>query len=310
MTAPLSRRQIIRAGGIGLGAGAAATLAGVTGANAQPIRDPQLMAGKSGPFMTAYVEVNNNSIANVGKYTLANSGAPAFDIAIIFAANINYDGQKAVLYNNPQVQTTLNEVNTRVRPLQAKGIKVLLSILGNHQGAGICNFQSYAEADVFAKQLADTVYKYGLDGIDFDDEYSEYGVNGTGQPNAYSFIYLIQALRQRMPDKIISLYWYGPVQERVSYNGVNAGSYLNYSWNALYGTYIVPGVPGLSKAQLAPAAIEIPATGSATAQNLASRTVSDGYGGYLTYNLPSTNQSAYISGITQRLYGENTVYTP
>lgn len=309
MTTPLSRRQLLKAGGIGLGAGAA-TLAGVSGANAQPVRDSQLMAGKTGPFMTAYVEVNSNSIANVGKYTLATSGAPAFDFAIIFAANINYDGQKAVLYNNPQVQTTLNEVNTRVRPLQAKGIKVLLSILGNHQGAGICNFQSYAEADAFAKQLADTVYQYGLDGIDFDDEYAQYGTNGTGQPNDFSFIYLIQALRQRMPDKIISLYWFGPVQSRVSYNGINAGSYLDYSWNALYGTYIVPQVPGLSKAQLAPAAVEIAGTGASTAQSLASRTVSEGYGGYLTYNLASTDQSGYVSGITQRLYGESTIYTP
>ena len=47
---------------------------------------------------------------------------------------------------------------------------VLLSVLGNHQGAGFANFTSFAQADAFAAQLADAVTTYGLDGIDFDDE--------------------------------------------------------------------------------------------------------------------------------------------
>jgi chitinase len=59
-------------------------------------------------------------------------------------------------------------------------MKVVLTILGNHQGAGICNFPTREAARDFAQQLANTVNTYGLDGIDFDDEYSEYGKNGTG----------------------------------------------------------------------------------------------------------------------------------
>jgi GH18 family chitinase len=54
------------------------------------------------------------------------------------------------------------------------------------------------------QQLANTVNTYGLDGIDFDDEYSEYGNNGTGQPNDSSFVMLVQELRALLPDKIIS----------------------------------------------------------------------------------------------------------
>ena len=53
--------------------------------------------------------------------------------------------------------------------------KVLLSILGNHQGAGFANFTDYASADAFAADLEQVVKTYGLDGIDFDDEYAEYG---------------------------------------------------------------------------------------------------------------------------------------
>ncbi|WP_279579192.1 glycoside hydrolase family 18 protein [Fodinicola feengrottensis] len=112
---------------------------------------------KTGPVSVVYVEVNDQSMTNVGKYTLAQGGAPVFDLAVIFAANINYDGSNAYLSFNSQVQNVLNNVATQVRPLQQKGIKVLLSVLGNHQGAGFANFPSQAAATAFANQLSQAV---------------------------------------------------------------------------------------------------------------------------------------------------------
>lgn len=172
---------------------------------------------KNGPISVAYIEVNSNSMLSVGNYTLASGGGNVFDIGVIFAANINYDTttNSAYLYFNPQVQSVLDNVSTQIRPLQAKGIKVELSILGNHQGAGFANFPSQAAASAFAKQLSDAVTQYGLDGIDFDDEYADYGNNGTGQPNASSFVYLVSALRQDMPNKLITLYDIGPAASHV-----------------------------------------------------------------------------------------------
>lgn len=265
--------------------------------------------GVNGPKAVCYVEVNNNDIRNVGKYYLA-SGQQLFDIGIIFAANINYNTatQKAELFFNTQVSNVLANKATYIQPLQAKGIKVLLSVLGNHQGAGICNFPTQAAANDFAQQLANAVNTYGLDGIDFDDEYADYGANGTGQPNAFSFVYLVTALRNLLPNKIISFYFYGPAASRLSYNGVTVGSKVNYSWNAIYGTYSVPNVPGLTSANLGPAAIDIQSTASSTATSLAQRTKTEGYGIYLTYNLPNTNVSGYLSGVSNALYGQSTVY--
>ena len=267
--------------------------------------------GVSGTKTVCYVEVNNNNFSNVGKYSLS-TGQPLFDIGIIFAANINYNTstQKATLFFNTQVTNVLTNRATYIQPVQARGIKVLLSVLGNHQGAGICNFPTQAAAREFAQQLANAVNTYGLDGIDFDDEYSDYGTNGTGQPNSSSFVYLVSALRELMPTKIISFYYYGPAASRLSYNGVTVGSKINYSWNAVYGTYSVPNVPGLAKANLGPAAVQITATSSATAATLATRTKTDGYGIYLTYDLPNTNSSSYLSSISNILYGKPTTYTP
>lgn len=259
----------------------------------------------------AYVEVNNNSMLNVGKYTLANGGGNVFDVAVIFAANINYNtGTKAAtLYFNENVQRVLDNAATQIRPLQQKGIKVVLSVLGNHQGAGFANFPSQQAASTFAKQLSDTVAKYGLDGIDFDDEYADYGNNGTGQPNASSFVYLVSALRANMPDKIISLYNIGPAASRLSYGGVDVSSKFDYAWNPYYGTWQVPGI-ALPKSKLSPAAVEIGGTSQSTAANLARRTVSEGYGVYLTYNLDGADRSADVSAFTRELYGSDAHYTP
>ncbi|MDO3697420.1 glycosyl hydrolase family 18 protein, partial [Curtobacterium flaccumfaciens] len=189
---------------------------------------------KSGPTSIAYVEVNNDELANVGRYTLEN-GANAFDVAIIFAANINYEDGKAVLYNNENVQRTLDQAATQIRPLQAKGIKVTLSVLGNHQGAGLANFPTKAAARDFAAQVSATVEKYGLDGVDLDDEYSDYGVNGTPQPNQQSIGWLISALRADMPGKIISFYDIGPSSDALKTASPSIGGKLDYAWNPYYG---------------------------------------------------------------------------
>ncbi|WP_255948356.1 endo-beta-N-acetylglucosaminidase H [Streptomyces odontomachi] len=266
---------------------------------------------KQGPTSVAYVEVNNNSMLNVGKYTLADGGGNVFDVAVIFAANINYDTstQSAYLYFNDNVQRVLDNAATEIRPLQQKGIKVVLSILGNHQGAGFANFPSQQAASAFAQQLSDTVTKYGLDGIDFDDEYAEYGNNGTGQPNDSSFVQLVTALRTTMPDKIISLYYIGPAASRLSYGGVDITSKFDYAWNPYYGSWQVPGV-ALPKSKLSPAAVEIGATSQSTAADFASRTVNEGYGVYLTYNLDGADRSADVSAFSRELYGSDAVYTP
>jgi hypothetical protein len=311
MSSPnMSRRQLLRNAGIAaavVGASSAAVNAAMATPASAATRAPQTPA--TNPISTAYVEVNNYSIADVGNYVLASNSSPVFDLAIIFAANINYNGTDAELYFNSEVQATLDNAATEIAPLQAQGIKVLLSILGNHEGAGFANFPTQAAAAAFAEQLADAVNTYNLDGIDFDDEYADYGTNGTGQPNAWSFPYLVQALRDDLPDSILSLYFIGPSSTTLSYDGIEVGSLLDYSWNAYYGTWEVPSVPGMSASQLGPAAIQIDSTATSTATSLAQETVSGGYGVFNTYNLPSGDASSYLSSFTQPLYGSDAVYT-
>nr|WP_315030347.1 endo-beta-N-acetylglucosaminidase H [uncultured Chryseobacterium sp.] len=275
-----------------------------------------LKAQQLNPVGICYVEVNNNNMLNAGSYTLQNSNKQLFDVAIIFAANINYDASKSRAYisSNNNVTKVLNDVNTYVKPLQQKGIKVLLDILGNHQGAGISNFPNREAAKDFALQIANTVYTYGLDGVDLDDEYAGYGNNGTGQPNSSSFVMLLQELKAAMPDKLITFYYLGPATSRQSYNGDAAGNYIDYSWNPYYGTYSAPNVPPLTNARLSAAATWIQntnpqSTSAATLTTLATNTKNDGYGVFMWYDLGGTNVASYLSTGSNILYNENTQLT-
>lgn len=263
------------------------------------------------PKTVMYVEVNDNEFNNIGKYTLEGSNKPAIDIGIIFAANINYNTEtkKPYLYLNEQVERTLNDKEEQIQPLQERGTKVLLSILGNHQGAGFANFDSYESADAFAAELAQVVEKYGLDGIDFDDEYAEYGKNATPMPNDQSFIWLLQALRGRLgDDKLITLYNIGPAAENSRFD-VRVSKNVDYAWNPSYGTWNAPEFPGMDTTRLSAAAVEVDQNKAQSVQ-FAKRTLEENYGIFLMYNLKTTNSADFLSGITQALYGQKTIYTP
>lgn len=270
---------------------------------------PVLNAQQLNPTGICYVEVNNNNILNAGSYKLQTSGKYLFNVVNIFAANINYDTGRGrpYLYCNNNVTKVLTNADTYIKPLQTKGMKVVLTILGNHQGAGICNFPTRESARDFAQQLAHTVNTYGLDGIDFDDEYSDYGQNGTGQPNASSFVMLVQELKALLPDKMITFYYYGPAASRLSWNGLRVGDYVNYSWNAMYGTFSAPNVPPLTNAQISPAAVWLGNTSNSTTTSLATQTKNGGYGVFMWYDLHGTNETSQLSAGTQTLYGEQTI---
>lgn len=121
-------------------------------------------------YKAAYVEVNDHNIGAAGCYKEKDQNL--FDTAVIFAANIVEDGTDAKVRFNRNVEDLLDNNIEIIRDLQKKGIKVVLSILGDHQNAGWGCFSSYSKAVTFARNAAQIIYQYGLDGIDIDDEYS------------------------------------------------------------------------------------------------------------------------------------------
>ena len=169
------------------------------------------------PRIVAIVEATENDLRNIGNYMLYPYGEsqpekkrPLFDMAVIFSANVNFDefSCKPVLYYNEDVKRILDNIDIFVRPLQEKGIKVLLSIMPNHQGIGFSNLDISNDRKMikdFAADISSAVSKYGLDGVMFDDEYADYPASleavqpGSPMIQMCSFHLLIKELRDLMP---------------------------------------------------------------------------------------------------------------
>ena len=153
------------------------------------------------------VEVNDVNILNAGEYYFSN-GEPFFTHVVIYSSNIRGDANGNVYaYNNPNNAAILADPDKYIKPLQAKGIKVLLGYLGDHTGAGFANLTNQ-QAESFCNQIIEVGEAAGVDGYFLDDEWSEYGTRGWPPANSTSFSNVILKLRNKT-DKIITLLDWG-----------------------------------------------------------------------------------------------------
>lgn len=217
-------------------------------------------AKESGIVTIMYFEVNNTNILNAGEYMLKNSGKPFVDIVTIFAANINYNKETGRVFvsMNENVSHLLSNRDKYIKPLQDKGIRVNLSILGNHDAAGVANLSESTAKD-FAKELKAIVDAYGLDGIDFDDEYSQYsqsvGVPGFITPSSNAYARLCYETKKIMPDKTVIVYHYGYVGFSQTVEGMNPGDFVDYTLEPYYGSFnnnITRRYLGMTNKQVSP----------------------------------------------------------
>lgn len=257
-------------------------------------------------FNVAYVEVNSNDFANVGCYTLPD-GTQLFDIACIFAANINDDNGRAVLSCNPQVSAVLKSGD--VNNLQSLGIKVLLTVLGNHQNAGWSCFTDQADAADFANQLAECVAQYGLDGIDIDDEYS------ACEPNDTSLIMVSYEMRQAMPGKIVSKALFDDIEYfQSSWNDMTLAETLTTGWEMSYGNpdgeeRLKPYIKaGMNENNLA-LGVGQGYTRPSDVTKLTKYAQKAGVGGMMVYNVTNDSED-FLSYVSQVESGDPTIAKP
>lgn len=202
---------------------------------------PAIPDSKKGDILThCFVEVNDENVLNLGEYTMKKTGKPFFDVVSIFAANINQDTEtgRVHVFCNDKVSFLLENADKYIRPLQAKGIKVVMTILGNHDEAGMGNLSEAAAKD-FAKELKAYLDIYGLDGIDFDDEYTNYNNSNPGvgfeKRSRANFARLVYECRQVFGNKLIGVYEYGSLDSPDGeVEGVKVGDIVDYM---TYGYY-------------------------------------------------------------------------
>lgn len=182
-------------------------------------------------FNMAYVEVNTNSIQNTACYIRSDTKQPFFGAVSIFAANINGQSPDSPeIYFNDNVVKVLN--SNQIDFLHKNGIKVLMTLLGNHQNAGWDCMTDPVAATKFANDIVNMVNQYHLDGVDIDDEYS------TCAPNHYSMIMIAAAIKNnpQFAGKLLTKALFDDYNDfTADYNGHHLSEYLDYGWEMSYG---------------------------------------------------------------------------
>lgn len=270
-----------------------------------------------------YVEVNNESPLNAGEYVMGSE--PFFDIVSIFAANINLDKDGVPYISlNEQTAYVLHNADKIIRPLQEKGIKVHLSILGNHDDAGMRSL-SESGAKAFAKELKAYADIYGLDGFDFDDEYSSYAegkyqgssgsvVSSVDECTPENYKNLLEVCREIMPKEdglAFGIYWYTSADHP---KGEGLEDLIDYTVYGTYGKFSEYAGQSVSKKIQAPYAITLVGEDNNTIisidvnETLLDNVTDDGYKYFAFYNLKSNrNYEQYFNKVATKLWDNNEV---
>lgn len=154
-------------------------------------------------------------------------------------ATVGYDAAtgRALFSPGPDLRYVLEHRDRYLRPLQARGRKICICIQGGGKGLGFCNLSDTQIAD-FTAQVKKVVEEYGLGGVNLWDEGAKYGKEGMPAVNTTSYPKLIKALREAMPDKLLTLV---DKDEPTEYfddiaacGGIEVGKYIDYAWHGYF----------------------------------------------------------------------------
>ena len=180
--------------------------------------------------VVVFFEVNNTNPLNALQFE-TEDGHLLIDYLVLFAYNINYDAEKGRVYcfANPQCQYILDHYDEIIKPLRDRGIKVIISVLGNHDMAGSAQLSDMGARE-FAKEMAALVYGYGFDGINYDDEYSTTPDTSipwftTHSTKAGDRLYF--ETKKAMPDKEMLSYQFGSALGQGVVDGITPGEYMD-----------------------------------------------------------------------------------
>ena len=209
--------------------------------------------GKPGMKIIGVLEVNDVNPLNVLGFTIQESGKPFFDMVVLFSANINYNALTGKVYvsRNENVQALLDNAEKYIRPLQKRGIKVILGILGNHDISGISTLDDNMCKD-FAGEVKNICDAYQLDGVFLDDEYTDYeGASTTTIPgfcrqSAAGASRMAYEIKKAQPQRLVLVYRYSALRTGVKINDEEPGTFVDYVlndyWDATDPTTKWPGL--------------------------------------------------------------------
>ena len=270
--------------------------------------------------VVVFFEVNNTNPLTALQFE-TEDGHLLIDYLVLFAYNINYDAEAGRVYcfANPQCQYILDHYDELIKPLRERGMKVIISVLGNHDIAGLAQL-SDAGARAFAQEMAALVYGYGFDGVNYDDEYSAYPdltIPWFTTPSREAGNRLYFETKKAMPDKVMLSYQFGSALGDGPVDGIIPGDYMDIC----VGDYGRAGYPyeGMTNANCSYQSSEFAQWRSTPSASSVSSFINSDYGYWMVFSLWNSasqlerdfNAMNYLS---QGIYGQNlkkpTVFYP
>lgn len=262
--------------------------------------------GESAPKGFLILEVNDANPLNALSYKLEN-GKLLWDVVVLFSANINYDAEagRPGIKCNSNVQFLLDNNEVFLQPLRKRGIKVLLGILGNWDITGVAQLSKQGAKD-FSREIAQYCKAYNLDGVFFDDEYSEDpdlsnpALGEHGMPAGARLCYETKLI---MPDKLVTVYTYGGMYGAPTVDEVNADNWIDVVVPDYGGT--AEPIGNMTRKKCAGAALQfIKGTGGNISDYKAQQILDGGYGWFMGFGATPGR----LPRILERLAGVRNFY--
>lgn len=196
------------------------------------------------------MEVNDMNPLECSSYSLKNSGKTYYDAIMLFAANINYNEETGRVYvsMNENVSAILANRDHYLQPLQDRGMKVYLSILGNHDRANVNNLADET-ARYYAQEIKAICDVYKLDGVFYNSEYGKPitpAPPGFVSPSTAAAARLFYEVKKLQPERDNIIYTYD-FYSLPTVDGAQPGEYMDFIWTNYGGSSVnvnnFPGVP-------------------------------------------------------------------
>lgn len=193
--------------------------------------------GENAVKLFSVIETNETNPLNHLCFTLKDSKKYLFDYVVLFCDNIVLDQETGTVHalHNDNIVKILNNKDKYLKPLQDRGMKIILGIMADHTHASIANLKPET-AQVFARYMKTVCDTYGLDGFFYDDEYDNPqvptppGFWATKSPEYAAR--LMYEMKRIMPDKINIAYILGNLRDMSSEGCVIDGNavkdYVDY----------------------------------------------------------------------------------
>lgn len=246
---------------------------------------PTCHKGDDLPKGFLFFEVNDVNPLNALAYELED-GRLLWDCVVLFAANINHniEEDRPYIQCNPNVQFLLDNNETYLQPLRKRGIKVILGLLGNHDQAGLAQLSEQGAKD-FAAEVAAYCEAYNLDGVNYDDEYSDYPDTSHPaytSPSSAAAARLCYETKLAMPDKLVTVFDWGQMYGTATVDGVDASEWIDVVV-ANYGSSATP-IGNMSKKTCSGISMEFwLGHGSDLTASRAQSLISGGYGWFMGF---------------------------